>query len=106
VPRFCASPEFEEPTTSQAWTWAKKALGFCVAANDSDWEGMLFLDRLPTEEEAVIIRDKLGIPKKREVSEEERARLAGMGRRFAAREDGVVGESLALESPADDESVS
>jgi hypothetical protein len=33
------------------------------------------MDRLPTESEAEAIRDKVGIPKKREVSEEELIRL-------------------------------
>jgi hypothetical protein len=87
----CAE-EFEEPTSSQGWTWAKKVLSFCEVVNDGDDEGMLFLARLPNPEEAAAIRDKIGITKKREISDAERERLAGMGHRFGARRDGVVSE--------------
>jgi hypothetical protein len=51
---------------------------------DGDDEGFLKLVRLPTDAEAEIIRDKLGIRKKREVSEFEKERLSGMGRRFVS----------------------
>jgi hypothetical protein len=54
---------------------------------------------LPTAEEAAVIRDKLYIPKKREISEEERARLAGMGHRFSSRRDDVVDEIRPPTSP-------
>ena len=68
---FRGAPEWEEPSTSQPWTWAKKALGpFCRVTQDGDTEGMLFLARLPTPEEAEIIRDKLRIAKRAEFSEE------------------------------------
>jgi hypothetical protein len=82
---FRGAGELGEPLSSKGWRFAKRALSFYEVTNDGDEEGMLFLDRLPTPEEADIIRDKLGIPKKREISEEERARLAGMGHRFVAR---------------------
>jgi len=39
-------------------------------AQDDDGEGALLLDRLPTKGEAEIIRDKLGIAKRVELSEE------------------------------------
>jgi hypothetical protein len=67
----------------RAWTFSKRALGFAKLTNDGDDEGMLFLDRLPTAAEAEIIRDRLGIRKRRDLSEEtlaalrERARLFG-----------------------------
>ena len=67
---FRGASEFEEAISSQAWTWAKKALAFCRVTQDGDVEGMLFLDRLPTPEEAEIIRDKLRIPKRAEFGEE------------------------------------
>lgn len=67
---FRGAARDEEPSDTKAWTWAKKALGFCKITNDGDGEGMLFLDRLPNPEEAVTIREKFGIPKKREVSPE------------------------------------
>lgn len=71
---FRGAREFEEPLDSKAWTWAKKALPFCDVTNDGDEEGMLFLDHLPIAEEAAVVRDKLGIAKKREMGEEEMAR--------------------------------
>jgi hypothetical protein len=72
---YRGAPEFEEPSTSKGWTWAKKELSFCRVTQDGDEEGMLILDRLPTPPEAEIIRDKLRIAKKRELSEEELTRL-------------------------------
>lgn len=92
---YCrCAPEFAEPTSSQAWTWAKKALAFCRVTQDGDMEGMLFLERLPTPTEAEIVRDKLGIPKKRDVSDEERARLSEIGKSTRlGRRDGVANES-------------
>jgi hypothetical protein len=87
--------EFEEPAPgSQKWANCKKAMAFCEVTQDGDFEGMLFLSRLPTFEEATIIRDKLGLPKKREVSEEEAERLRAMGYKRA---------SGASESPSGDE---
>jgi hypothetical protein len=85
----------EEPLSSKGWTYAKRALAFCEVTNDGDNEGMLFLDRLPTGEEAEVIRAKLGVAKKREVSAEELARLAAIGRRFVARGDDVEREETA-----------
>lgn len=101
---FRGAPEFEEATSSQAWTWCKKALEpFCEVRNDGDGEGMLFLDHLPSADEAEIVRLKLGIAKKREMSAAELERLRSMGQRFAKRH-GVVGdysvEKLPLEEPA------
>jgi hypothetical protein len=68
---FRSAREFEEPTSSQACTWAKKALSFCRISQDGDEEGMLFLNRPPTQIKAEVIRDKLVIPKKREVNQED-----------------------------------
>jgi hypothetical protein len=56
------------------WAYVKKALDFCGVTNDGDGEGMLFLDRLPTPEEAEVIRDKLGIRKRVEYDEDTLAR--------------------------------
>jgi hypothetical protein len=99
---FRGASKFEEPPKgSKAWSFAKKAMSFCEVINDGDDEGVMLLDRLPTPEEALIIRDKLNIPKKREVSEEERTRLAGMGHRFVARGDDVVGGEGPPETASD-----
>jgi hypothetical protein len=99
---FRGAPVFEEPLDTKAWTWAKKGLAFCKVTNDGDEEGMLFLDRLPTADEVPIIRDKLGIPKKREISQAEAERLRAMG--FSASH--VVGDYQAQKSPLGDEPVS
>jgi hypothetical protein len=61
--------------TAKGWTSAKAALRFARVTQDGDQEGLLILDRPPTKAERDAIRDKLGIPKKRESSEEELARL-------------------------------
>jgi hypothetical protein len=61
--------------TARSWPYAKKAMNFARVSQDGDEEGFLLLDRLPTEKEGAIIRDKSGIRKKREPGEEELARL-------------------------------
>lgn len=61
--------------TSKRWFYAKEALAFCAVAQDGDTEGVLWLDRAPTEAEGEIIRHKLKIPKRVEHSEETIARL-------------------------------
>jgi hypothetical protein len=71
---FRGAEEFEEPTTSKAWTYAKEALHFCYVALDGDAEGILFLDHLPNKQEAQVIRDKLRIPKSFEFDEETRVK--------------------------------
>ncbi|MGJ4888837.1 hypothetical protein ACQR1Y_11615 [Bradyrhizobium sp. HKCCYLRH3099] len=45
----------------RAWNAAKKQLAFCRVSQDGDNEGILTLDRLPTEAEAKIIRDYVGL---------------------------------------------
>jgi len=70
------------PGSAKAWTYAKRALFFCEVTQDGDDEGFLKLIRLPTPAEGAIIRDKLGIRKKRDISDIERERLASMGNRF------------------------
>ena len=85
---FRGASEFEEPTSSQGWTWCKKALAFAKVTNDGDGEGMLFLDRLATAAEGETIRAKLMIAKKREVSEAELERLRSLGFRPHSADDG------------------
>jgi hypothetical protein len=57
---------------------------------------------VPTPDEAEIIRSYLGVAKKREMSEAALARLAGMGRRFVARRDGVGSEDKLEKSCSED----
>jgi len=63
----------------RAWGFAKKALAFCTVTQDGDDEGFLRLTRLPTPAEAEIIRDKLGIRKKKELSEDHLKALRDAG---------------------------
>jgi hypothetical protein len=85
--------------TARSWTYAKRALSFARVIQDGDGEGFLFLDRAPTEEDAAIIRDKLGIRKKREPGEHELARLRAaaptispFGRQKSPSSPSMVGE--------------
>jgi hypothetical protein len=55
---------------AQAWTYAKKALGFTRLTQEGDGEGALILDRVPTTGEGDIIRSKFGIAKRAVYSEE------------------------------------
>jgi hypothetical protein len=66
---------FCSPGSARAWGFAKKALDFCTVTQDGDDEGFLVMRDFPTPEQAVIIRDKLGIRKRREMSEAELERL-------------------------------
>ena len=59
----------------RGWGFAKAALSFAKLTQDGDGEGALFVTRLPTKREATAIREKLGVPKKRTLSEEKLARL-------------------------------
>jgi hypothetical protein len=63
------------------WTGIKKRLGFCRLTQDGDDEGCLYLERLPKADEAVLIREAIGIRKRRHLTPEalvalERARAA------------------------------
>lgn len=50
--------------TRMAWTYAKKALPFCLVTQNGDTEGYFFLDRLPNADEAEAIRDTIGVRKR------------------------------------------
>jgi hypothetical protein len=82
----------------KAWTYAKRALSFAVVTQDGDEEGMLIMDRLPTTEEAEVIRGYLGINKEREYDEATLARLREKGRQW--------GEDRRKNSPSPVEPVS
>jgi hypothetical protein len=56
--------------SGSAWTYAKRALKFADVVQDGAEEGILFMERLPTIEEAKAIRRYLGIPKKAQLSED------------------------------------
>jgi hypothetical protein len=63
------------------WTGIKKRIGFCRLTQDGDDEGCLYLERSPKADEAVLIREAIGIRKRRHLTPEalvalERARAA------------------------------
>jgi hypothetical protein len=88
--------------SAREWSYARKALKpFAALANDGDEEGVLFLDRLPTFEEAETIRQYVGVAKKRVLSDEERERLVSLGHRFEKRSDVEGGDQD--EKPASDD---
>jgi hypothetical protein len=91
---YYGGPEFIG--TARGWGFAKRAFEAFGAkvTQDGDDEGVVVFGRLPTPAEAEVIRDKLKIAKKREISDAERERLRSMGNRFQSRND-VVGETSA-----------
>jgi hypothetical protein len=65
----------EREPSSRPWKNAKARLTFCKVTQDGDWEGCLHLDRLPTADEAVVIREVLGIRKRRHMTAEALSKL-------------------------------
>ena len=88
VPGLVTSPStpgfqiFISTRSKQAWTWAKKAFAFAMVTLDCDDEGVLFLDRLPTVEEAALIRLVAGIRKRQELSPEAAAAAQARGKQL------------------------
>lgn len=74
---------YHAATSKQAWTWAKKGLSFAKISQDGEEDGILFLERLPTETEAESLRSYLGIRKRIDLSVEEGARRRENGARLA-----------------------
>jgi len=62
-------------TSPRRWTNVKARLSFCRLTQDGDDEGCLHLDRLPTPTEAALIREALGIRRRRHPSPEVLATL-------------------------------
>jgi hypothetical protein len=102
----CASFQiYCAPGSARAWASAKKMMAFAEVTLDGDDERLLFLDRLPTAEETVTLRGKLGIAKRREVSKTERLRLTEIGRAtaFVPRhgvEEGFPAQGTATNDPS------
>ncbi len=61
------------------WTSIKRRLAFCRITQDGDDEGCLHLDQLPTPVQAGLIRQALGIRKRRTMAENGRV-LSSLGR--------------------------
>ena len=72
---LCVTGKDERDQSPRRWTNIKRRLAFCRLMQDGDDEGCLRLDRLPTSAEAALIREALGIRKRRMVTEEGRAQL-------------------------------
>jgi hypothetical protein len=70
--------EHESGNCVRRWSTYKR-LSFCQVTQDGDEEGCLILDRLPTKAEGAIIRDVVGIPKARHLSEEQREACSRQG---------------------------
>jgi hypothetical protein len=94
---YYSGPEFIG--SARGWGFAKRAFEAfgCRVTQDGEDEGVVFFDRLPTDVEAAIIRDKLWIAKKREMSEAELERLRSMGTPFRSRDD--VADETTAEKP-------
>src|SRR5262249_11167262 len=67
------------------WTYTKRRLAFCNLTQDCDDEGTLRLHRLPTDEEATVIRGILGIRKRMEFGPEELERRRASMTKLGAR---------------------
>lgn len=67
----------------QHWTFTKRRLAFMTVTQNGDEEGCLRLLRLPTREEAVVIRDVMGLRKRvayaADTLERKRASMARAG---------------------------
>jgi hypothetical protein len=70
----------EHDQSARRWNNVKARLGFCQLRQDGDAEGTLFLSRIPTPHEAGLLREALGIKRKRQLSAEAKVSLA---RRFS-----------------------
>lgn len=65
----------ESGESARRWTNVKHRLaGFCCVTQDGDDEGCLRLDRLPTPNEAALIREAIGVRKRRHLSDEAKAK--------------------------------
>ena len=74
--------------SARHWTMIKRRLAFMTVTQDGDEEGCLRLFRLPSPQEAVVIREAIMLRKRRSLTEAFRTRLiaAGVNGRFRARE--------------------
>jgi hypothetical protein len=72
---LCVTAEDERDQSPRRWTGIKRRLAFCRLTQDGDDEGCLHLDRLPTRAQAGLIRQALGIRKRRTLTGHSRAQL-------------------------------
>jgi hypothetical protein len=67
--------------STQGWNICKREFAFATLTQDGDDEGAFMLDRDPTPDEAEIIRKRVGLRKRRAISDEG---LAALRSRLAA----------------------
>jgi hypothetical protein len=73
----CVVADDEREQSARRWTNVKARLaGICQLRQDGDGEGCVYLDRLPAPHEAGVIREALGIKRKRHLSAEAKVSLA------------------------------
>jgi hypothetical protein len=86
--------------SARAWTFAKRMLsGICpTVSQDGDEEGILRLDRLPTSEEAELIRHYVGI--RQTAPAETRERIRSHQRRFEPAKTGTLDVFCGMTGPA------
>jgi hypothetical protein len=72
---LCVTAKDERDKSPRRWTSIKRRLAFCRITQDGDDEGCLHLDQLPTPVQASLIRQALGIRKRRTLTEYGRAQL-------------------------------
>jgi hypothetical protein len=65
-----------------SWLRAKRGLSFMEVHQDGEAEGVLKLERLPTPEEACLIRKWAGLGTRKTLTPERRAKLIEVGRKF------------------------
>jgi hypothetical protein len=86
--------------SARHWSATKARLGFCRLTQDGDDEGCLRLQHLPTPEQAVVIRDTLGIRKRMEFDPDEMERRRSLMKRLAqAKVLGPAGSSVLQPAP-------
>jgi hypothetical protein len=86
--------------SAQHWTWTKKKLSFCNVSQDGDDEGVLRLHQQPTPAQANVIRDTLGIQKRKEVSAEGLERLRSLAFERASRSEASVDANIGSGEPS------
>jgi hypothetical protein len=72
---LCVTAKDEREQSPRRWTSIKRRLAFCRLAQDGDDEGCLHLDRPPTPAQAGLIRQALGIRKRRTLTRDGRVQL-------------------------------
>jgi hypothetical protein len=74
---LCVVANDEREQSARRWTNVKARLAdICRVTQDGDDQGCLYLDRLPAPHEAAVIREALGIKRKRQLTAEAKASLA------------------------------